>query len=58
MYYNENVSEEEGKEFAKEINAIFINSVSAQNNSGIKELFESVAKATLDNLEKISNRQL
>ena len=41
------VPDNEGEEFAKSINAIF-SSTSAKNNSGIKELFEKIAKKMLD----------
>ena len=47
LYETEEVSEEEGKKFAKEINAIF-KLVSANTNSGIDDLFESLAKIYLN----------
>ena len=46
-YDDEQVSEAEREELAKEINALFI-LVSALNNSGINQLFESVAKTYLN----------
>ena len=47
LYEEKQVSNEEGEEFAKSINAIFV-STSAKNDSGIKVLFESIATKILD----------
>ena len=47
LYENEQVSDEEGKKFAKEINAIF-KLTSALSNTGIDRLFESIGKKILD----------
>ncbi len=47
-YEKEEVSEHEAREFAEKIGAIF-RLTSAQNNSGIDELFEDLAKKYLDN---------
>ena len=47
-YDNEEVPEQEAREFAESIGAIF-RLTSAQNNSGIDELFEDLAKKYLDN---------
>ncbi len=47
-YEKEEVSEQEAREFAEKIGAIF-RLTSAQNNSGIDELFEDLAKKYLDN---------
>ena len=47
-YDNEEVPEHEAREFAESIGAIF-RLTSAQNNSGIDELFEDLAKKYLDN---------
>ena len=41
------VPDEEGEEFANSIHAIF-SSTSAKNNSGIKDLFETIAKKMLE----------
>ena len=43
LYDKRQVSNEEGKEYAKSIKAIFA-STSAKNNSGIKTLFENIAR--------------
>ena len=37
---------------------MFIKPVSAENNSGINELFESIVKEALNNQEKISNSSI
>ena len=47
LYENEEVSEQEAREFAKSIGAVF-GLTSAQSNSGIKELFEDIGKKYLD----------
>ena len=47
LYENEEVSEQEAREFAKSIGAIFC-LTSAQSNSGIEELFEEMGKKFLD----------
>jgi len=47
LYDNEDVPEEEAREFAKSIGALFF-LTSAQNNSGINELFRDLAKKYLD----------
>ena len=47
LYENEAVSENEAREFANDINAIF-ELTSAQNNSGITELFEYAGNKYLD----------
>ena len=47
LYKNEQVSDKEGKLFAKEINAIF-KSTSALSNRGINSLFTDIAKKCLD----------
>ena len=47
LYDEEVISEEEGKEFAKKIGALF-KLVSSQNNTGIDDLFESIAKEYLE----------
>ena len=44
---NKEVKDEEGKAFAKEINAIF-QSTSAKSNIGIKSLFENIARKYFD----------
>ena len=47
LYEKEEVSEQEAREFAKSIGAIFC-LTSAQSNSGIEELFEEMGKKFLD----------
>ena len=47
LFEEREVSNEEGEEFANSINAIF-SSTSAKNNSGITNLFESIAMKMLD----------
>ena len=47
LYENEQVTDKEGKLFAKEINAIF-KSTSALSNRGINSLFTDIAKKCLD----------
>ena len=47
LYENEEVSEQEAREFAKSIGAVF-SLTSAQNNSGINELFKNLVKKYLD----------
>ena len=49
MYEHEEVEEKEGKEFAKEINAIF-QKTSAKDSSGIEDLFAKIGKKFLDPL--------
>ena len=53
-YEKEEVSEQEAREFAESIGAIF-RLTSAQNNSGINELFEDLAKNYLDHNSEISS---
>ena len=56
LYEKEQVSEEEGRDFAKEINAIF-QYTSAKEDIGINKLFESIAKEYFErNEEKIKER--
>ena len=47
LYENEQVSDEEGKKFAKEIHGIY-KSTSALSGGGIDRLFESIGKKILD----------
>ena len=47
LYENEQVSDEEGKKFAKQINAIF-KTTSALSNIGINWLFENLGKKVLN----------
>ena len=47
LYENEEVPEQEAREFAKSIGAVF-SLTSAQNNSGINELFKNLVKKYLD----------
>ena len=47
LYEEQKVKDEEGEEFAKSINAIFM-STSAKNDSGITNLFENIAMKILD----------
>ena len=47
LYDDEEVSEQEARDFAKEIGAIFA-LTSAQNNSGIDDLFKNMAKKYLN----------
>lgn len=47
MYENEEVDENEGRAFAKEIGAIFRNT-SAKNATGIDELFKSIGNKYID----------
>ena len=47
LYDNEQVSENEARQYAKSINAVF-GLTSAQNNSGIEQLFEDIAYKYLD----------
>ena len=60
LYENEQVSDEEGKKFAKEINAIF-KLTSALSNTGIDRLFETIGKKILnpnfneDDINDLSN---
>ena len=49
-YLEEEVSEEEGKKFAKEINAVF-KRTSALNGTGIEELFEELVDKYLSELK-------
>ena len=48
LYEDREVSNEIGEEFANSINAIF-SSISAKSDSGIKDLFENIAKRMLNN---------
>ena len=48
MDKNEQVSEEEAKKFAEKINILF-QKTSSKDNSGIYELFESIAKKLYEN---------
>ena len=60
LYENEQVSDKEGKKFAKEINAIF-KLTSALSNNGIDRLFEAIGKKILnpnfneDDINDLSN---
>ena len=54
LYENEEVPEQEAREYAKSIGAVF-SLTSAQNNSGINELFEDLAKNYLDHNSEISS---
>ena len=58
LYETEQISEKEAREFAESINAIF-ELTSAQNNSGIQQLFEDVGMKYLapDFQEKIEEEQ-
>ena len=58
LYENEKISEKEAREFAESINAIF-ELTSAQNNSGIQQLFEDVGMKYLapNFQEKIEEEQ-
>ena len=47
LYENEAVPDKEAREFAKSINAIFV-LTSAQNNSGVRKLFEDMGNRFLD----------
>jgi len=47
MYENEEVEEEKGRQFAKEVGAIFKNT-SSKNNTGIEELFRSIGNKFID----------
>ena len=47
MYEHEEVEENEGKEFAKELNAIF-QKTSAKESTGIEDLFAKIGKEFLD----------
>jgi len=47
LYEKRQVENEEGEEFAKSINAIFVET-SAKNDSGIDELFENIGYKILD----------
>ena len=54
-YENEQISDEEGMGFAKQINAIF-QRTSAKNSSGIDELFKKIGRHFLHpNLDITSN---
>ena len=46
LYEQQKVSDEEGEQFAKSINAIFM-STSAKNDSGIQVLFENIGRKIL-----------
>ena len=58
LYESEEVSEKEAREYAKSINAVF-SLTSAQNNTGINQLFEDVGMQLLapDFQEKIMEEQ-
>ena len=58
LYESEEVSEKEAREYAKSINAVY-SLTSAQNNTGIKQLFEDVGMKYLapDFQEKIEEEQ-
>ena len=58
LYESEQVSEKEAREYAKSINAVF-SLTSAQNNTGINQLFEDVGMQLLapDFQEKIMEEQ-
>ena len=58
LYESEEVSEKEAREYAKSINAVY-SLTSAQNNTGIKQLFEDVGMQILapDFQEKIMEEQ-
>ena len=58
LYESEEVSEKEAREYAKSINAVY-SLTSAQNNTGIKQLFEDVGMQLLapDFQEKIMEEQ-
>ena len=47
LYEEQKVSDEEGEEFAKSINAIFV-STSAKNDSGIQALFDNIGQKIID----------
>ena len=51
LYLNEQVSHEEGENYAKKINAFYFET-SAKNNEGINEMFSLVGKTFLDNYNK------
>ena len=57
LYEYENVKEEEGKNYSKKINALF-KIASAKFNSGIDDLFESVAEEYLNKEEKFKENQI
>ena len=52
LYDDEQVSETEGRDFAKEINAIF-KYTSSKNDSGLNELFESIANKYFEKYKDI-----
>ena len=59
LYINQEVGDEEGKTFAKEINAIF-QSTSAKSYFGITSLFENIARKYFDpsfDFNEIENRK-
>ena len=47
LFNDQQVKDEEGKEFAKKINAFF-QVTSAKNNTGVNELFEKIGKKFID----------
>ena len=51
LYLNEQVSHEEGENYAKKINAFYFET-SAKHNEGINEMFSLVGKTFLDNYNK------
>lgn len=56
-YLDEDIYEDEGKEFAKKINTSF-KLVSAKNGFGINDLFETIANEYLKKLEKIEGNKI
>ena len=54
MYEQEEVEENEGKEYAKEVNAIF-QKTSAKESTGIEDLFIKIGKRILDSSVEESN---
>ena len=54
MYEQEEVEENEGKEYAKEINAIF-QKTSAKESTGIEDLFIKIGKKILESPGEESN---
>ena len=57
LYEYENFNEEEGKNYSKKIIALF-KITSAKFNSGIDDLFESVAEEYLNKEEKFKENQI
>ena len=54
MYEQEEVEENEGKEYAKEVNAIF-QKTSAKESTGIEDLFIKIGKKILESPGEESN---